>query len=206
VNRGRIAAWTLLVGLGLALWLSGRPRGTASDAAIDWRREPVQTPTTRAPFELETRRGVLTLTPRAAYDVAARVEGVERYRFDDLAFLSPVDFALTWGELPEPRYRDVIDYSQSWRFYFWRTEDLSIDADYVIAHSANTHMIPANANVEKALLAVDRGDAVRLTGLLVDVGGSGLRWPTSTARTDHGDGGCEILFVESVEVGGRRYQ
>ena len=160
----------------------------------------------REPFELETGRGALTLRPRAAYDVAARVEGVERYRFDDMAFVSPVDFALTWGELPTPRYRDALDYSQSWRFFFWRTEDLSIDPDYVIAHAANTHLIPANGNVEKALFAVDRGDEVRLTGLLVDVIGPGLRWPTSTARTDHGDGGCEILWVEALEVGGRRYE
>ncbi len=120
--------------------------------------------------------------------------------------MSPVDFALTWGELPTARYRDALDYSQSWRFFFWRTEDLSIDADYVIAHAANTHLIPANGNVEKALFAVDRGDDVRLTGLLVDVVGPGLRWPTSTVRTDHGDGGCEILWVEAVEVDGRRYE
>lgn len=203
----RLAAWAILAAAVAGVWLAGRPRGgIATAATIDWSREPLQEPTERAPFELDTRKGTLTIVPRAAYDVAARVEGVERYRFDDLAFLSPLDLLLTWGELPTPRYRDVLDYSQSWRFFFWRTADLTIDSDYVIAHSANTHTIPADPGVERALLSIDRGDEVRLTGLLVDVRGAALRWPTSTVRTDHGDGGCEILWVESVEVGGRRFQ
>jgi hypothetical protein len=207
VTGRRLAAWAILAAAVAAVWLAGRPRGgIATGTTIDWSREPLQEPTGRAPFELETRKGTLTLVPRAAYDVAARVEGAERYRFDDLAFLSPLDLLLTWGELPTPRYRDALDYSQSWRFFFWRTADLALDPDYVVAHSANTHLIPADEGIERALLSIDPGDDVRLTGLLVDVRGEAFRWPTSTVRTDHGDGGCEILWVESVEVDGRRYQ
>lgn len=207
VSHRRLAAWAILVAALAGVWLSGRPRGgVAAGAEVDWSREPEQTPTDRPPFTLDTRHGTLTLVPRAAYDIAARVEGAERYRFDDLAFLSPLDLALTWGELPTARYRDALDYSQSWRFFFWRTGDRSIDPGYVISHAANTHLIPANANLERALLSIDRGDDVRLIGLLVDVSGAGFRWPTSTVRTDHGDGGCEVLWVEAVEVGGRHYE
>lgn len=134
------------------------------------------------------------------------VEGSERYRFDAPAFVSPLDLILTWGDLPTPAWRDKLDYSQQWRFYFWRTADLALDAGYVIAHSANTHLIPASPNVGRALLAIDRGDEVVLRGLLVDVDAPGFRWTTSLVRTDHGDQGCEILYVESVRVGDRRYR
>lgn len=207
VNGRRILVWALLAAAAAAVWLAGRPRGgVPAGGEIDWSREPVQTPTDREPFELETSRGALTIVPRASYDVAARVEGAERYRFDDLAFLSPLDLLLTWGELPTSRYRDALEYSQSWRFYFWRTADLGLDADYVISHSANTHLIPADEGIERALLTIDAGDDVRLTGLLVDVRGESFRWSTSTVRTDHGDGGCEILWVEAVEAGGRRWE
>lgn len=202
----RLAAWGA-VALALALgWLAGRPSAVAVAEPVDWRREPVQTPTDRAPFTVATSRGPARLLPRAVYDIAARVEGSERYRFDATAFLSPLDLILAWGELPEPRYRDRLDYSQSWRFYFWRSADPQLDASYVVRHSANTHLIPATANVRRALLAVARGDDVRLRGLLVDVSAPGLRWETSTVRSDHGDGGCEILWVESVELAGRRYE
>ncbi|MCB1009356.1 MAG: hypothetical protein KDB94_10740 [Acidobacteria bacterium] len=194
----------LALALAVAFW-SGRPHGAIAAEPVDWRREPVQEPTERKPFRIETRHGFVRVTPRASYDVAARVEGSERYWFDATAFLSPVDLVLTWGELPEARWRDALDYSQSWRFYFWRTEDLELDASYVIQHSANTHMIPASADVRRALLAIGRGDEVRLRGLLVDVHGDRLVWKTSTVRTDHGDHGCEILWVESVQIGRRLY-
>ncbi len=206
MTRGRLASWLLLAGaLLLAVW-SGRPRGAVPAEPVDWSREPIQEATDREPFQIDTSRGSVRIRPRASYDVAARVEGHERYRFDATAFVSPVDLVLTWGELPEPRWRDALDYSQSWRFYFWRTADLSLDTKYVIQHSANTHLIPATANLRRALLAIGRGDEVRLRGLLVDVTGDRLAWRTSTVRSDHGDRGCEIVWVESVQIGSRVYR
>jgi hypothetical protein len=201
----RIVAWALVGGALALAWWADRPRGARADEPVDWRREPLQLPTDRAPFLLETSHGSVRVVPRASYDVAARVEGSERYRFDATSFLSPLDLVLTWGELPEPRWHDALDYSQSSRFFFWRTPDLELDRKYVITHSANTHVIPSTANLRRALLSIDPGDDVRLTGLLVDVSARDLSWRTSTVRTDHGDHGCEILWVESVQVGLRRY-
>ena len=42
---------------------------------------------------------------------------------------------------------------------------------------------------------------VRLTGYLVDVQGpGGFRWRTSLTREDTGDGACELMWIERVEV------
>lgn len=202
----RALIWIVLLASVLAYWWLGRPVGEPAGDPIDWRRDPVQEATERESFLLETTHGTMTITPRARYEVSAVVASTERYRFDTMAFLSPLDLALLWGELPESAWREKLDYGQGFRAFTWRTEDRSIDADYVIRHAANTHLIPANRNLERALLAVDAGDAVRLQGLLVDVSGSGLTWRTSLVRTDHGDHGCEILWVEALEVGGRRYR
>jgi hypothetical protein len=191
----------------LGWFLAGRPRGVAAAEPVDWQREPIQAPTDRAPFELESARGRVTITPRARYDVAARVEGKEPYWLDATAFLSPFDVALAWGEVATPEMRRRLDVGQSWRFFFWRTSDPSVDVGYVIRHSANTHVIPAGVNVRRALAAVDRGDLVRLRGLLVDVRGpGGLTWSTSLVRDDHGDRGCEILWTESVQIGDRLFE
>lgn len=202
----RLALRLVLVAALVAGWLAGRPRGVVADAAPDWRRDPIQETTDREPFTLATREGKVTLTPRAAYDVAARVAGIEPYRFDPTAFLSPFDFALAWGDVGGDAILPRLSIRQNARFYFWSTGDPSIDVEYVIAHSANTHLVPGSANVRRALAAVDRGDVVRLRGLLVDVASErGLTWRTSLVREDHGDGGCEILWVESVQVGNRLY-
>jgi hypothetical protein len=207
VTRKRLV-WLLLALAGLAAWRHGRPRGEPlpPEIAIDWRRDPVQRDTDRAPFGIASRKGEVTLTPRAAYELSAVVASTERYWFDPPAIVSPLDVALAWGEIPTPAWQEKLSISQSWRFVFWRSDDPSLDAGYVIRHTANTHTIPANRNVKRALLALDRGDEVRLAGLLVDVAAPGFTWPTSLVRTDHGDEGCEILYVESVARGGRIYR
>ena len=196
---------SVLALLAAGYWLAGRPQGAAAAEPVDPRVEPVQTATDRAPFDLATRRGRVTVRPRAAFDVSARVAGAEPYWIDRTAFLSPFDFALLWGDAAQAPLRDQLDYSQSWRFFFWRTTT-PVDTGYLITHTANVHLIPGGVNVRRALATVDAGDEVRLRGLLVDVVSEhGLSWSTSLVRNDHGDHGCEILWVESVQIGGRVY-
>jgi len=203
----RWAVRLALLAAAAAWWLSGRPSGVAAAEPVDPRRDPIQAATERPPFELATAKGRVTITPRASYDIAAVVEGKEPYWLDAVAFLSPFDVALAWGDVATPELRSKLEVGQSWRFFFWRTADPGVDVGYVIAHSANTHLIPATVNVRRALAALGRGDAVRLAGLLVDVAGErGLTWRTSLVRTDHGDHGCEILWVEAVQIGDRRYE
>jgi hypothetical protein len=195
----------VLVIAAAAYWLAGRPEGRAAEGPVDTGHEPVQVATDRAAFELVTRQGRVTVRPRAGYDVSAWVAGVEPYWLDGTAFLSPFDFALFWGDVARPELRSQLDVSQSWRFFFWRTS-APVEVDEIVRQAANTHLVPANVNVRRALATVGRGDAVRLRGLLVDIASEhGLSWNTSLVRTDHGDHGCEILWVESVQVGDRVY-
>jgi hypothetical protein len=198
----------ILLAAGLLAYLAaGRPNGAAAAQPIDWHRDPIQTAADRPPFELETAHGRVTVTPRAKYDIAAVVEGKEPYWLDATAFLSPYDLALAWGDVATPELRRRLEVGQSWRFFFWRTSDPSVDIPYVISHSANNHIIPADSNVRRAIASIGRGDEVRLRGLLVDVRTDrGLTWNTSLVRTDHGDHGCEIIWVESVQLGDRVYE
>jgi hypothetical protein len=69
------------------------------------------------------------------------------------------------------------------------------------------HMIPADANIRRALLSAGHGDWVRLRGLLVDAAGpDGFTWSTSTSRLDSGPGACELVWVEEAQVGDRVYR
>jgi hypothetical protein len=146
-------------------------------------------------------RGRWTLKPRAHYDITARVLGNESYRFDALAALVPEDLALGWGPMSDSRIINTIDMSQSARFYSWRPHaDTPISHEMIITHSANTHVIPADARVEKQLADVRVGEVVRLTGTLVDGERDDGAWVrTSLSRNDTGAGACEVLLVEGVE-------
>lgn len=202
---GPWAALAVVVFAGVQLL--GRPDGAYAPDPVEWRAEPVQMDTDREPFPHFAGRREFRLHPKAELEVAAVVAGTERYRFDELAPLAPVDAILTWGDLPDPSYADRISYDQMARFYLWSTRARDLDLRYVETHSANFHLLPANANLRRALLALDAGDEARLRGLLVDVREAGGRhWKTSLTREDTGAGACEVLWVEELQVGNRVYR
>ena len=139
--------------------------------------------------------------PRAHYDITARILGKETYRVDPLADLIPEDLALGWGPMSDNQILAAFDISQGARFYSWRPRTvLPIPREDVIAHSANTHVIPRDSSVRARLARLRVGQVVHLTGTLVDAtrnDGGILR--TSLTRTDSGAGACEVMLVEAVE-------
>ncbi|HWM70643.1 MAG TPA: hypothetical protein VNO35_29000 [Steroidobacteraceae bacterium] len=145
--------------------------------------------------------GRWTLTPRAHYDITARVLGNESYRFDALAALVPEDLALGWGPMSDTRVINTLDMSQSARFYSWRPHaDTPVTIETIITHSANTHVIPLDERVARQLADVRVGEVVRLTGTLVDANRDDGAWVrTSLTRNDTGAGACEVLLVDGVE-------
>jgi hypothetical protein len=151
---------------------------------------------------LTVRRGRWTLTPKANYDITARVLGNESYSFDRLAGLVPEDLALGWGPMSDNQILKTLDVSQSARFFTWRPHDDSpIAREEIVTHSANTHVIPADSGIQEQLGRLRVGQVVRLTGTLVDATRDDGAWiRTSLVRTDTGAGACEVMLVESVDI------
>jgi len=200
--------WLALLAVVLGgYWMFSRPEATGAGVPIDWSREPVQSKIERAAFSIDTDEGKVTIRPQAEFEVQGVVAAAERYRVDGGAFLSPVDLVLTWGKLPEEPFKSQVSYSQMTRYYFWRTPSADMDLDYIQSHSSNMHMIPASPNVRRALLAVGSGDAVRIRGLLVNVGSDkGFTWGSSLSREDSGPGACELIWVEEIQIKSRVYR
>lgn len=146
--------------------------------------------------------GQYTLTPRAAFQLRARVLSRENYRWDNGADLSPVDLALGWGVMSDQAVLDRIDVTQGFRWYRTRYEyPAPISDQEIIRHSSNMHMIPANDWVRDRLGDVRTGDIVQLRGKLVDVDRTdGFRWRTSMTRDDTGNGSCELFYLEQIYI------
>ena len=104
--------------------------------------------------------------------------------------------------MSDNRVLSAFDISQGGRFYSWRPHsELPIPRDDIIAHSANTHVIPANDQIQKRLAHLRTGEVVRLTGTLVDANRDDGAWlRTSLTRADSGAGACEVLLVETVDI------
>ena len=194
-RRGTLILSALL-GLGGIWWWQGRP--LSHPAGLLAPAEPLQTaPESEATWTYRNHK----IAPLARFEIRARVLSTERYRFDRAADLSPVDFALGWGPMSDSRVLEAVTIQQRDRWYFWSASQLPIPAGEITTHSANMHLIPANALVEKLLLAAKPGQIVELRGKLIRADGlDGWHWVSSLTRTDTGDGSCEVVWVDSASV------
>ena len=196
----RSAVWMLMIAAGLwhgwAQWRL-RPLHTADGPLAP--AEPLQTALDGA---IPLAHGRWMLTPRARYDITARILGREGYRFDAISDLVPEDLALGWGPMSDNRILRDFQIGQSSRFYSWRPKAaLPIPRQEVIEHSANTHVIPADSSIQSQLERLREGQVVHLMGLLVDAVRDDGRWMhTSLTRSDTGNGACEVMLVEHIEV------
>lgn len=165
------------------------------------RAAPAQTALTRAqaqPFEHEGYR----IEPRAAYELSARLLARKAYHLGREAALSPLDFALGWGPMSDGSVLDALEISQSGRFFWvrWSAEP-PIPSQHIFVNAANTHLIPADKTVRRALDRMRPGHVVHLRGYLVDVSApDGWRWKTSLVRDDTGAGACELFWVTDAWI------
>jgi hypothetical protein len=176
-------------------WYSGRavhaPDGVLAPA------DPIQTAGADGG---KIRKGHWTLTIRANYMITARVLAREPYHFDAMSDLVPEDLALGWGPMSDSRILRTIEISQSNRFYYWRASaQTGIGREAIITHSANTHVIPEDSGIARALARLRPGQVVTLSGSLVDAARDDGRWVrTSLVRNDTGAGACEVMLVTAV--------
>jgi hypothetical protein len=199
-NRRMPSIWKPLCAIvlfcvGVVGLLSGRPIDRPVGVLVD--RVPVQTPTNAAPFAF----GEFEITPRANYDIEARVLSVEPYTMDGGAKLSPIDFAVGWGPMSDTAVLDHFRIDQGARFFTIYPDETAIDLRTALLSGANMHLIPSTGRVRDQLEDVRPGNLVRLKGYLVNAAGpNGYAWNSSLTREDTGAGACELFYVESVEM------
>ena len=148
------------------------------------------------------RLGDATVTPVAAFSVAARVLSREDYHFGRESNYSPTDLALGWGPMSAEGLGDRLSVTQGgrWYRYHWDGGGPPMPPAQIALNSANMHMVPADAAAADALAGVGAGDMVRIDGWLLTIqGDDGWRWRSSTSRSDVGAGACEIVLVCTLE-------
>lgn len=186
----------LLSLLGAGNWLASRP--IAHSPGILVADAPRQTPPADAtPLAHDDYR----ITPRADFDIKARVLSRADYRMDADSSLAPMDLALGWGRMSDTAVIEQLDMEQSARFYTYRWKDSPpIPPAEITRSSANMHLIPADDAIARDLGRIRKGDIVRLRGRLVSADRTdGYRWMSSLTREDSGGGACELVFVDAVE-------
>jgi len=203
----------MFVVIAIILYNGLKPIAVVRDSSsLNPMEEPIQQDLTQAdPILFKDGKFNLIYQPVADYSITARILGKKRYSGDWSAQVAKYDFAFGWGDMSIPEMTKGIAISQSMRFYFYRTKpDCQLTLRYIVRHSANNHLIPANRAVKKALASIKKGDIVRIDGKLIKVSGwydkQTVTWGTSTTRNDTGNGACELIYVQKVFHDGKIYQ
>jgi hypothetical protein len=136
------------------------------------------------------------------YVLEGRVVTRREFRNDPTSDVSPLDLGIVWGELAEPGRVDMIDFRALPRMVRYTPGPGAVLSDDWQQQVTNNHLIPANQAINDALMAVEVGQEVRLSGYLVVVTGEQIRpWRSSLRRDDNTFiGGCEIILVTGIEV------
>ena len=167
--------------------------------------EPRQRSTDRAAFGFEYRGLAYEVKPVAGYDLHGLVvshndiQGIADIYHDEDS-VDTKDLCVVWGaNLQGDDYRKA-RYESTPHFCFvsWG-EGVRFD----LAAMSNSHLVTDRDDLRAALARVHIGDQVRFSGMLVNY--RDMRHPeywrnTSTSRTDQGNGACEVVFFEELEV------
>jgi len=93
-----------------------------------------------------------------------------------------------------------ISIAQGGRSHRWRVDqDYPVPRNIIDTHSANMHMIPADADIERRLKSIRAGNLVQIKGYRVEVANEeGFRWKSSLTRSDTGAG--DLVWVEPLDA------
>lgn len=207
---------SLVVGLVVAwkafAWVRGIPWGGVDAPPLVLGPEPEQEELPEPMPVLVKRDGrTFFLIRTHRFAVTGKVLSATEYEWAWTNQFYDVDLGLAWGDRVA-ELEERFDFYQNGRWLFWRTSEPISEADrrYVTSHVGNLHLIPAEGmvSIDLALRRVDAGDLVRVEGYLVTIQDAGTNElaRSSTRRDDTGDGACEIVWVDRLQVNETLYR
>ncbi len=208
---------TLLV-LGVALWKSDAlpPPAELSPALLD---EPLQEPVRKPAFATTSQGVTYTVQPLYTYELVGLVvskhdaktwwDHLHREWNDNLNI---VDLCVVWGNNARNGAYANIHFSSGQFTCNFSTRSDAAYAAFDQAAISNNHLLTDQPAIAKKLRTVRVGDQIRFRGHLAEYAhqhGMDFRRGTSTVRTDSGNGACETVFIDSIEIirpGGKRWR
>lgn len=206
----RLLSLLLIVSFGVTLYASKKRLRLPdeSDLRSELDNPPEQSEVSERAFKLAWKGEDYVVYPVADYSVTGLV--VTRNdigAFTDIYHTSNsvdvVDVCLIWGgNAREEVYRNVEFWSEP--FSCWvRPKTQEAASEFANDELSNTHLLAENESIARRLSSIRLGDQIRLHGKLVNyhpAGFSEALRKSSTRRDDQGNGACEVMYVQGVEI------
>lgn len=181
------------------------PAGVALDPRLA--AEPLQRPIVKKPLTVPYAGVEYRVEPLFSYELHGLVVSYRQHDGTSLMHsrandhLNMADVCVVWGETAASPTLDKLDF---WNGVFTcnvKTRDSVAWSNFKINQLSNNHLISADPFVRDRVASLGIGDQIRIKGSLARYGavGVGLRG-TSTTRDDTGDGACETILVDEIQV------
>ncbi|MEO8274816.1 MAG: hypothetical protein ABI639_01265 [Thermoanaerobaculia bacterium] len=208
LDRYRRALGFATLGLAALLLLSWREKGhVPAPAAVhpDLLQDPEQEKTEREPFEFAYKGRTIRVEPVADYELWGLVvshNDIESLAdiYHDSSSVDTKDLCVVWGENLTSGTLDQVSFeSGPWTCYFRYPEGVRFAA----SKASNNHFISDRSRLRDALDDIRVGDQIHVRGALVNYQLDDWRdfWRRSSrVRNDTGDGACEVIYFDEIEV------
>ena len=168
---------------------------------------PLQSKVELKPFTAEINGETYKVMPEYRYELYGLVVS---FRHHDGNFgahkmwgdhINVADLCIIWSDTASSKYLSRLDF---WNGEFTcniQTSDNQAWSYFKKDQLSNNHLISDDEYIRAKIRDVSIGDQIRISGWLSSYSGAngGIRG-TSTVRTDSGNGACETIFVNEIEI------
>lgn len=173
-------------------------------------REPVQVPTAVTPFKTTVGGVTYTVKPMYEYELWGLVVSqhdtstwwnwIHEASHDHL---NVMDLCVVFGDNVKTGAYAGLDYSSGQFVCYVQASSTAKWQAFSMSALSNNHLLSDRLSVTSRLRGVRVGDQVRVRGYLAEYShqhGFAFTRGTSITRSDTGNGACETLYVEELEI------
>lgn len=195
----------VLIALLLLAWKNKGDLPTSAEIHPDLRNAPLQEATEREPFEFIHEGRTVRVQPVADYELWGLVVSHNNTKsiadiYHDSSSVDTKDLCVVWGSNLQSGELDKVTFeSGPWTCYYSYPEGVR----FVGSEMSNTHLVTDRDTLRADLADIRIGDQIRVKGALVNYQLDDWRdyWRRSSqVRNDSGNGACEVLFFDEIEV------
>jgi hypothetical protein len=174
------------------------------------RNEPLQESTQAKPFQTTVGGVTYTVKPMAEYEIWGLVvsehdadtfwDWIHKATHDNL---NVVDLCVVFAENVATGGYVGLDYSSGSFVCYVQTRSTEKWQRFSMRALSNNHLLADRPSIAARLRSVQTGDQVRIRGWLAEYEhnhGFAFKRGTSLTRDDTGNGACETIYVQEIEV------
>lgn len=151
------------------------------------------------PNSIETSNFIIT--PKFEISGNVRVIAKNRYWFEDMSHISPIDLLFSWNRMSDEELLKQMLVKIDERSYHVQMTKPPYQRGNIHEHLMMAHIIPASKQIQDKLLSIRRGQLVSFTGYIVDIENRlGTEWVSPVRDKLPANRSSQWLWVESFSL------